>query len=187
MPLPDVNCKVLVQNQNTNQKYWLISSPQVYFSDSLISEFVQICNSADILDMIRCAGVSVTGRYKRRHATSFLNYAAEGWEDQDHFVFFLFTSDSKPKMAGCFELRNLINQEFEVGYWIAPKYRGIGTFALQSLLHQCKIWGMKGAYAKVLETNLASIRMLTKLKFRKTNQSAQLPNYGTLLTYRLTK
>ncbi|MBW7857316.1 MAG: GNAT family N-acetyltransferase [Leptonema sp. (in: Bacteria)] len=184
MSFPDVNCKILVQNYDTNQKYWLIPSPQVYFSNSFISEFVQICNSADILNMIRCAGVSVTGRYKKRHATSFLNYAAEGWEDQDHFVFFLFTSDSKLKLSGCFELRNPKNQEYEVGYWIAPKYRGIGTFSLQSLLSQCKAWGIKGVYAKVLETNLASTRMLAKLKFRKTDQSTQLPNYGTLLTYR---
>lgn len=137
--------------------------------------------------MIRCAGVSVTGRYKKRHATSFLNYAAEGWEDQDHFVFFLFTSDSKLKLSGCFELRNPKNQEYEVGYWIAPKYRGIGAIVLESLLNQCKIWGIKGFYAQVLETNLASIRMLTKLKFRRTDQSSALPNYGTLVTYRLTK
>ena len=194
---PDVVIPVLIKSTDLNRadqqkdeaqsigRFLLIPSPQLYISPRRMSYLISFCNEADILEMIRLAGVPVQGRYGHRHASSFLKYADEGWCDQDHFVFFLVTDDRRQDIAGCFELRNEIKtnggRSFEVGYWVGGRFRGVGSAALDSLSAQCRLYQIQSLYAKVVSTNQPSVRMLLKSGFQENPKRAAVFQNDTRL------
>jgi RimJ/RimL family protein N-acetyltransferase len=169
---PDPAVQVRVVHPKTGQCYLLLSAPSLYFSESRLGDLVRICNSADILEMIHRSGVPIGAKYTRRNAISFIKYCNEGWEDDDHYVFFLVTDDSRQRIAGCYELRNRHRESFETGYWIAPEHRGLGAAGLLALIELCRSFQVGSLFARVLEDNAASRRLLEKAGFRLSGRRA---------------
>ncbi len=180
---PDPAIQATVMHPRTGASFLLLPASQIYFSERRIGELVRIGNSEDIKEMIRQGGVPIGDRYRRRHAVSFIKYCMEGWEDDEHYVFFLVTDDTKQSIAGCFELRNRDRDTFETGYWVAPEYRGIGAASLLVLIDVCRSWQVGSLYARTLETNRASRRLLEKAGFRQVRSRAEKGPYGTMLYY----
>lgn len=180
---PDPSVQAGVVHPKTEQRFVLLSAPSLYFSESRIGDLVRICNSADIMQMIRQGGVPIGSKYTRRNAVSFIKYCNEGWEEDDHYVFFLVTDDGRQRIAGCYELRNRHRETFETGYWIAPEYRGIGATGLLALIEFCRTFQVGLLYARALERNQASRRLLEKAGFRCVRSKSEPGPYGTMLRY----
>lgn len=181
---PDPAIEMTVTHPGTGIECSLLPAPRVYFSERRLQDLVHICNAPDILTMIREGGVPVGSRYTRRHANGFLKYALEGWEEQTHFVFFLLAPSSREsRIAGCIEWRSPTADAFETGYWVAPRYRGIGAKVLEALLEHARDRGVRLVWARVLETNMASRRMLSRVGFTLHPRFREPGTGGVILRY----
>lgn len=73
-----------------------------------------------------------------------------------------------------------VNGYSEVGYSISPNYskKGFMTEALKTLINwACNIQGAKGIIAKVLKTNIGSIKVLNNCNFELVSSTEQEYNY----------
>ena len=102
-------------------------------------------------------------------------------EHDAHFPLFLMMlrTNGAPRLIGACGIGNL-NGEAELGYWIARPYWGLGfaTEAGKAVIDIAKTIGHKRLVASHFTDNPASARVLRKLGFRDTGQTAQRHSRG---------
>jgi RimJ/RimL family protein N-acetyltransferase len=136
----------------------LLSVPRGTDAEALLAA----CQDPDIQRF-----TTVPSPYTRRHAAAFPVKAAAGWAEETETIWALRQDDT---LAGVVGLHRLGNGEGELGYWLAPGFRGAGlmTEAARAVVD----WGFAGPLALVriewraVAGNTGSARIAERLGFR---------------------
>lgn len=107
--------------------------------------------------------------YTLHDAHVFVEQVISKREERTDFVFGIFEK-KESELTGVIGLNNIDwkNKVGEIGYWIGEKYwnKGLATEAVKKMLQFCfEESNLKLVYAKVYESNKASIRVLEKNGF----------------------
>lgn len=126
---------------------------------------------SDWKDWIEFLNENILKYREKNEVIEYMNVINEKWKNKEEFTFAIYLNSSN-KLVGFISLFNIDwkNNYGFLGYWISKSYRNrnIATQATKIFLDFCGCYlKLKEIYAKVLETNYASIKVLEKNGFEK--------------------
>jgi len=161
-PTFDLSVRAAVLNALTGGRYMLTRADLVEISMQRLEEISGICNETLIYD--RLFRPRRQGRpYSNEEARGFLEWAREGWQTNQHFVFLVLTEDGQ--IAGALDIKSADLNAGEIGYWLSTHHSGVMTAALNVMTALARQAGFRRLWARPDRDNQRSIALLNRAGF----------------------
>jgi RimJ/RimL family protein N-acetyltransferase len=101
--------------------------------------------------------------YVHENAVRFIEWAKDGWDKNDKFVFLIRSVENK--IVGAIDIKSDNLDSAEIGYWMTSNVPGVMTNAVLAICDLAKIAGYKELYGLTVPENLKSQRVLLRAGF----------------------
>lgn len=101
--------------------------------------------------------------YTLEKAKGFIDWAHDGWNKQEYFVFLI--KDIQGVIQAAIDVKSNNVDKAEVGYWASGDKPGIMTNVVKILCDLAKQAGYKGLFSDVQVTNEKSGKVLERINF----------------------
>lgn len=133
-------------------------------TDSQLNNIVKVCNEPLVFELLsKNLGIS---EYALENAKQFIEWAHEGWDKQEWFVFLIFNANNE--VVGAIDIKSNNLDDAEVGFWLSQNASGIITMAISKLSELARFAGFKKLVALVDPKNEKSKAALTRANYKNT-------------------
>ncbi|HTK03360.1 MAG TPA: GNAT family N-acetyltransferase [Alphaproteobacteria bacterium] len=101
--------------------------------------------------------------YTLESAKWFINWAKEGWDKNEWFVFLIRNPENK--IVGAVDIKSNNLESAEIGYWMTNEVKGLMTNAVIELCNIAKSAGYKSLYGLTVLDNKNSQGVLVRAGF----------------------
>lgn len=169
----DTPTNEIVFNYKTGEECSLVSNDNPSkISETDLIKITEICNQPSIYNFL--FKFRLEGRpYTIDDAKGFVEWIAEGWKNQQWFVFLI--RNNQNEIIGAIDIKSNNLDSAEIGYWADGNYSGIMTNAVKKIIEIAALAGYKSLYATTMPNNDRSQNVLTRNSFIR-NGEMEKPN-----------
>jgi len=154
---------VLVEKFPDKETYSLMSiDGGQNISEKDFETIARICNE-ELIYKVLFAEKFEDKPYTLENAKDFINWAKEGWDKNDWFVFLI--RDPENNIVGSVDIKSNSLESAEVGYWMSNGNPGVMTNAVRAICDIAKTAGYKSLYGLTVLNNEKSQKVLINAEF----------------------
>ncbi len=127
-----------------------------------LEQVAEICNEGLVYDTL-FRGKFEGRPYTSEDAKGFTDWAKQGWNNNDKFVFLI--RDPQNRIVGAIDIKSNNTEAAEIGYWASSTTPGIMTNAVKALCDIAKDAGYKQLYGLTVPNNERSQKVLLRAGF----------------------
>ena len=151
----------IIFNVKTRGPYRLFPLANMDPTPDQLQSIVEACSSEEIYKWL-FKEIFPQG-YTLQNASDFIDWAREGWQRGNFFVFAIQSSNGE--IAGAIDIKNEDLDGGEIGYWIHKDHSGLASNAVAAIKNIAKQAGYKRLFAQTKANNTRSENVLIKNSF----------------------
>lgn len=151
-----------VLNSKSGRNYFIIPTIDSNSYNQNYDDIAIICNQTEIYNEL-FSGMLGGKPYTTENAKGFLDWAKQGWKNNEYFVFVI--CDEEKNIVGCIDIKSNNKSESEIGFWLDKNHSGLMSNSLSEILKYGSDHNFKKFYADAKKENQKSISVLKRNNF----------------------